>query len=283
MEYIFIDSSKGKERILLLGDPSLLPFEVNELPLPEKRLSAIQREINENRDAQKILEEELAGLTVYRGILEQELISLGKSIKFEQVHASMAGDEEVVYVTGFVPVNRTGELKKRAKANGWGLTLDSPGEDDVVPTLLKNPGWISIIDPVFDFADTVPGYREYDISLWFLLFFSLFFAIIIGDAGYGLCILGFTLFARVKMKNAPSTPFILFTVLGLCTVIWGAMTGTWFGYEALSRHPIFSRMVVDKIASFPGKGAEKRSGNLLCFSALQSPLSISLLPGYLIL
>jgi V/A-type H+/Na+-transporting ATPase subunit I len=32
---------------------------------------------------------------------------------------------------------------------------------------------------------TVPGYKELDISLVFLCFFTVFFAMIIGDAAYG--------------------------------------------------------------------------------------------------
>jgi len=76
----------------------------------------------------------------------------------------------------------------------------------------------------------IPGYREADVSLCFLLFFSVFFGILIGDAGYGLTFLGLTLWARKKAgPQADQTPFELMIILSVCTVIWGALTGTFFG------------------------------------------------------
>ena len=55
--------------------------------------------------------------------------------------------------------------------------------------------------PVFDILGTVPGYREYDISFWFLGFFTLFFAMIIGDAGYGCLLLLQALVLPLKGKK----------------------------------------------------------------------------------
>jgi len=80
----------------------------------------------------------------------------------------------------------------------------------------------------------VPGYAEYDISAWFLLFFSIFFAMLIGDAGYGVIFLLATFVIRKKFKYAPAQPFFLMYVLSLATIIWGAITGTWFGAEAIA-------------------------------------------------
>ena len=119
-----------------------------------------------------------------------------------------------------------------------------------MPTLIENPRWIAIIKPMFNLLGTVSGYREFDISFWFLLFFSLFFAILIGDAGYGLVLIGLTLFARLKMRKAPAGPFALLFVLSGATVIWGALSGTWFGVEALAANPVLSRLVLPQIASF---------------------------------
>lgn len=72
----------------------------------------------------------------------------------------------------------------RPRANGWGLSIEQP-DDDRVPTLLRNPAWMKPIEAVFDLIGILPGYREIDVSMWFLLFFTLFFAMLVGDAGYG--------------------------------------------------------------------------------------------------
>jgi V/A-type H+-transporting ATPase subunit I len=97
---------------------------------------------------------------------------------------------------------------------------------------------------------TTPGYHEYDISIWFLLFFSLFFAILIGDAGYGLIFLASTFLVRRKFKKAPFEPFVLMYVLSGATIIWGALSGTYFGSEAIAQLPILKAIVNPNISSF---------------------------------
>ena len=99
----------------------------------------------------------------------------------------------VTVVTGHYGVGKTNfalNLALDAAAAGRRATL---ADMDVVNPyfrsneyrdLLEGAG-VRLIAPVFDILGTVPGYREYDISFWFLGFFTLFFAMIIGDAGYG--------------------------------------------------------------------------------------------------
>ena len=162
----------------------------------------------------------------------------------------MGVDEQLAYLQGYVPGKKLETLRKCAAENGWALLVQQPAEEDPVPTLVENPRWIRIISPVLSFLGTVPGYREFDFSFWFLLFFSLFFAMLIGDAGYGLCFLVLTLFSRLKFRKAPGGPFVLLFVLSIATVIWGTLTGTWFGVEYLATHGFLSRFVLPQIASF---------------------------------
>jgi len=98
-----------------------------------------------------------------------------------------------------------------------------------VPTLVRSPGWVKPIQVVFDAIGILPGYREIDISACFLLFLSLFFAMLVGDAGYGLLFLGLTWWARRKAPKAPASPFALLYIMGSATVVWGLITGTFFG------------------------------------------------------
>ena len=79
---------------------------------------------------------------------------------------------------------------------------DPAADDDKVPTKVKYNKVTRLMIPVFDILGVVPGYREYDISFWFLGFFTLFFAMIIGDAGYGCLFLLAALVMTVKGKKA---------------------------------------------------------------------------------
>jgi V/A-type H+-transporting ATPase subunit I len=98
--------------------------------------------------------------------------------------------------------------------------------------------------------NTIPGYKEYDISFWFLMFFSLFFAMLIGDAGYGLLFMILALFARIKLKTVDKRIFFLIYTLSFATVIWGAITGTWFGAEGIAGMPFLNTLVIERIDSF---------------------------------
>ena len=56
----------------------------------------------------------------------------------------------------------------------------------LVPTLLKHSKLTRMFQPVMNFIGVTPGYREFDTNGIFLIFFSIFFAMIIGDGGYGI-------------------------------------------------------------------------------------------------
>ena len=63
-------------------------------------------------------------------------------------------------------------------------------DDDNPPTFIGYPNFISLIKSALDMISrVVPGYKELDVSAVFLIFLSIFFAFIIGDAGYGLLFL----------------------------------------------------------------------------------------------
>ncbi|MEA3346765.1 MAG: V-type ATP synthase subunit I, partial [Candidatus Auribacterota bacterium] len=124
-------------------------------------------------------------------------------------------------------------LENASKKFKWALLMEDPAEEDIPPTLITNPKWINLIKPVFDIINTIPGYKEVDISSVFLIFFSVFFAMLIGDAGYGALIFIATAFTQFKFgKNIKNKiPLFLMYVLGVCTIIWGLFTGTVFGQQ----------------------------------------------------
>jgi len=169
---------------------------------------------------------------------------------FLHVMHGMKQEKGFSYVQGYCPIPKVKDVTELARAQGVGYLAEDPDNPEEVPTLIKNPKWIDIIRPVFKFMNTIPGYQEYDISLWFLMFFSLFFAMLIGDAGYGILFLIVTLFARLKFKKAPREPFFLMYALSIVTIVWGAVTGTWFGAERIAQLPILNSLVINDVNSF---------------------------------
>ena len=182
-------------------------------------------------DAQKTLEE----LSRSRNALKQEIAIYSSNLEFQQAVDSLTEAGEVVYLSGFVPAPEIETLRSAAKANGWGLVISDPAEDENVPVLLKDNKFTRIIKPLFDFLGVLPGYREMDVAGGVLIFFTIFYAMIIGDAGYGMLFLLAALAGKwfCRKKEALRMPLNMLILLSTATVIWGALSGSWFGIPGI--------------------------------------------------
>ena len=161
--------------------------------------------------------------------------TLEKEIEFQQVLSGMGKEGVIGYVTGYIPFDREEHLVAKARSRKWGVVITDPSAYDNVPTLLRNPAWVGMIRPVLDLLGITPGYRELDVSTLFLIFFGIFFGILIGDAGYGLVYILLTLVVTktIKLNAEMKKTFLLFYLLGSCAIVWGVLTGTFFGQEWL--------------------------------------------------
>ena len=203
--------------------------------LPEKRLSGMIEDQQANDEEITRIKEELAAFARYRDGLEEDQERLERELEFEQARAGMGGLGKLAYLKGYCPIPKIPKLQEEAKKFRWGLLVEDPGEEDAPPTLITNPRWVRLIEPVFALIDTVPGYREIDASFVFLIFFSLFFAMLIGDAGYGAVFLIGTILVQWKLgaKLPDKKPLFLLYLLSIATIIWGILTGTFFGQHWL--------------------------------------------------
>ena len=241
IETICVNRFKKTVRFLALDDgaerPAGLPPEAFEVSMPASSTAAISERIsNDSQEIAKI-ESELAASAVYIKQIEAFKKNLESDILFENVYSGMGQEKDgketdLAWLSGFVPVDELDELKSVAAKNAWALAYSDPADDDEVPTKLKNNAFVSLIYPLTDFLGTVPGYREYDISGWFLLFFTVFFGMIFGDGGYGLLVTAaaFIMLVKGAASKKPVSPAAgLMLLLGLATVVWGLVTCTWFG------------------------------------------------------
>ncbi len=244
-----------------------------EIKIPQESPQALGRKILDLKQKLDRSKEYLEELASYKDSLASYQKQIFKHLEFRRVSKGMALTENIAYLTGFCPQDKEAIIAEVANKEGWALISQEPDNLDEVPTLIKNPGWIRIIKPVFKFMETIPGYKEYDISFWFLLFFSVFFAMLIGDAGYGLFFLLVTFLLSRKFSHLPRAPFFLFSVLSLSTIIWGAMTGNWFGFQGIAKLPFFSSLVIERLNGF--LDLSKASLMQICFFIGALQLSIA--------
>ena len=218
---------------------------------PEKSLDEYRQEI---ADCERGLSEcgaQLKAAAKHLPSFREQLLKTQNDADYSSVRNTSESGDGLVWLTGYLPVDEAERFKAAAAKEHWAWAMDDPAaDDDKVPTKIKYTRVTRLIAPVFDILGTVPGYREYDISFWFLGFFTLFFAMIIGDAGYG-CLFLLTAAALTVKSKKPSDAVQLLWVLSIATIVWGAMTGTWFGLEGAMDVPLLRSLVVPTFANYP--------------------------------
>ncbi|MCF7908396.1 MAG: hypothetical protein K9L86_05965 [Candidatus Omnitrophica bacterium] len=244
---------KGREvYIAFIGtkDDDCLDF--LEVGIPQESQQSLERKIHGLKRDLGSVEKQLREFSTYRSCLKIYRKELLKRLELGHVRFGAGFKEGIYYLQGFCPKQSVEAVELAAAKNGWAVMVQEPEDPQEVPTLIKNPRWIGIVKPIFKFMGTVPGYDEFDISFWFLLSFSLFFAMLIGDAGYGFLFLTVSFFLSRKFRSLPREPFVLAYVLSAATIVWGAVTGTWFGVEKIGQLPGFNYLVINRINSFVG-------------------------------
>ncbi|ADQ30568.1 V-type ATP synthase subunit I (V-type ATPase subunit I) [Borreliella burgdorferi JD1] len=191
---------------------------------------------NKLKVVDEILDQKLTQISLfnkYIDILRDEIKNYDQIVEFEQVLADMQTDfEDFSYITGFVPAESQESLKNAVLKAGFAAQFADPEENDIIPTYIKRKGIANLAAPIFNILETIPGYKERDISFIFMLFFFVFFGMIIGDAAYGVIffLIGILLSLSFLLKGKPLTPFHgLIFYLSVSSILYGAMTGTWFG------------------------------------------------------
>jgi V/A-type H+-transporting ATPase subunit I len=175
----------------------------------------------------------LAALADRRDVLERFLRRSEENLQLEEVRAGMPTVGAVALLRGYVPEDAVERVRGLAREQGWGVWIRDVADPEEAPTLIRNPRWLRPIEPLFAFVGVVPAYGQVDISLPFLVFFSLFFAMIIGDAGYGALFLALTEVGRRLAPRPQGRVVALLRLLSVVTIVWGLLTGNVFGMQAL--------------------------------------------------
>jgi len=284
VRYIKINEDKAAARLLVLDKelPDAAPFK-----LPESSISKIETELAELTSKLNALNERIKNFADRRPILEKEMAEINSKLNFEMAKAELEkidgipDEHSLSCISGYVPAEDMGKLKVAAAENNWAIMARDPGPDDYVPTKLKNNPLANLISPLTGFLEVTPGYNEVDISGWFLLFFTIYFGMIFGDAAYGAIVLIAAIIGIFKtLKKGVPTVLKLMFMLGLSNFVWGVLTCTWFGMEAEKLPLALQEFSLPLISNATAAKSEYLSGivqqnlMILCFSLALLQLSI---------
>jgi V/A-type H+-transporting ATPase subunit I len=240
-ELIYIDSDHGLDYFFALNTepkqyPKFIEMRIEQpVDVLRKRSIEIDKEIHE-------VEQRLKNYSKYNTYLHHALVSklnayqLGAAKK----HVALALDDQMFVVSGWVPVNKLSELQTLVADMHVHAEEIAIEPTDALPTYLENEGFNRLGEDLVHIYDT-PSPTDKDPSLWVLGSFALFFAFIVGDGGYGLVFLAAALYIRYKSTglSVGKIRFLnLATILCVACVVWGLLTGSFFGISLDPDNPL---------------------------------------------
>ena len=193
-----------------------------------KRREERLREIDEQ-------EEKLKTFADRNTFLHEALIDLTNvnSLAANKEFVSEVMEDKLFAVQGWVAKHHEKQMEKLIKEMDVHAEGVATEEKDKVPTFLENKGLARVGEDLVHIYDT-PSITDKDPSTWVFWSFALFFAIILGDGGYGLIFLALSLFLRFKFPQLPpmgARVLKLSTILSISCIGWGVLTNSFFGID----------------------------------------------------
>ncbi len=222
----------GEVCFLLVSPRALDESAFPVVKLPEASLSELNVQLEKVRFEIHAMDSRLDVLAHSIRKLKEYIRELKVEYEFALNRDGMTASGSIAYIGGYVPVPAMPELTAAAHSAGWGLQIEDPDPDDRrVPTLIQKPKWMKIIDPLFDFIGIAPGYREPDVTIFFLIAFPIFFGMLIGDFAYGFLFFTTGILCKYlfRKNEAAQMPLNLLMMLSVFSMIWGLLTGSCLG------------------------------------------------------
>ena len=144
-----------------------------------------------------------------------------------------AGSTEMAfYVKGYVPLRVADEIKFEIERSYRAqMEIYEPDyENEDVPVLIENKSFAAGVESITDMYSP-PSNKDVDPNPIMAFFYYAFFGLMLSDAGYGLLMLIFAIFAKKKLKvtgNMKKTADMAM-YCGISTIFWGVMFGGFFG------------------------------------------------------
>jgi len=149
-----------------------------------------------------------------------------------------AAENMLSVIEGFAPVENDAALCEEFDKAGVLYIKEEAAEADNPPIRLKNNRFVKMFESLTGMYG-MPDYGEYDPTPVVSIFFLLFFAMCLGDAGYGLVLILVGLAIKkgwVKIAMFDGIGGLIAT-LGAATAVIGGALGTFFGMSIINLVP----------------------------------------------
>ncbi len=216
---------------VVVSDDENYEFPLKELPAPDSDCTAIEKKIN---DLEYEIEKNyrlMSELKCHENDLQRELDKTMSKLDLHlaRISGTKAAEDYITVLEGFVPTEKEAEMTALLESEEVLYLVDKAKVEDNPPIKLKNNSYVSMFEMLTDMYGR-PKYNEFDPTVFISIFFMLFFAFCMGDAGYGLVLI----IASLAMKKMLGDIAKIGLVLGIATTVIGFLFHTFFSMDMLS-------------------------------------------------
>ena len=211
----------------------------------QTRIATLQANIDQEKAV-------LAGVKDVRGKIEnaarRNLSDLDLYLASQA--AVPAAENTLVTLVGYAPAEDEEAVTKALDATGEYYFKEAAAVEDNPPISFRNNKFVKMFEVLTDMYGR-PAYNGFDPTPFIAVFFLLFFAFCMGDAGYGLVLIG--LGFLLKKVDSFKSFFPLVVTLGAATTVIGFLFHTFFSVD-ISQWSIFQGFpfLPSKIAGYDG-------------------------------
>ena len=166
--------------------------------------------------------------------LENELNELQQQIDWKRVTLNTASeaDGSLKVLEGFCPIDQVAALDAMLQKQEVYYQAEDPTAEDNTPIKLRNNKFTQLFERLTGMYGW-PNYGEFDPTPILAPFFLLFFAMCMGDCGYGILLIIIGLLIAKKKLNIAMFEGLgpIITVLGVGTTVVGFFLGTFMGID----------------------------------------------------
>jgi V/A-type H+-transporting ATPase subunit I len=224
------DNRFGYVVVIATEPPEVMPGQLVELD--DRSLDLLRERLLGVREELEHLHWDLVSLTRWRSLLQFDLDMADDKAAQAAAAKRVLDDDSVFALQAWVPRSATADVQRFAQQHQLAMTAAPASRDEKPPTLLNNPRRVAGAEGCVTFYIT-PGYHAWDPTSVVFFSFSLFFAMIVSDAGYGLVMLALVILLWRKLSKTQASMNFRNLMLGIvsATILYGVLVGSYFGLE----------------------------------------------------
>ena len=245
-----IATDKNNTWFVVAGEDTL----PGEIPLPEQNAVQTQKELEDIEKHFAHVLMRIAGAKSRIPELEERKAQYYAELDkyLAGCTAASAAEDTLVTLVGYAPTEEDEKVSAKLDQTGFFYIKEEAKVEDNPPISLKNNWFVKQFETLTDMYGR-PAYNGFDPTPFISIFFLLFFALCMGDAGYGLILILIGL-ALKKVDSFKSLAPLVVT-LGIGTVVVGFFLHTFFSMD-IANWPVFEPVkflfLPDEIGGYAG-------------------------------